>query len=104
MKFELYLVLQGKESEYGPTPKPMVLGNVKLTKGKPSVNADEIAIKLTGTVPDALFRKPTLSASISVPDIAEPVVDADMQQEIAELLKDQMGINLVISAPEVGGE
>lgn len=104
MKFELYLVLQGKEMKYTLEPRPFELGSARLTKGKPATKSDEVAIKLSGSIPDALFRKPTLHASINVPDIEQPVVDADTQAEIAELLKDQMGINLVISAPEVSGE
>jgi len=100
MNASFYLVIQGKEAKYGSVPREILLGGVRTCKTKPSLGADEIAVKVELAIPDSLFRKPTLVASITVPDIGEPVVSADFSERLSELVREQMGVTLNILAQE----
>ena len=95
-----YLIIQGKESRYGSEPRAIELAGIRTAKKKPAVGADEIAVRVELSIPDSLFRKPTLVASITMPDISEPMVTADFSTRLTELVRDQMGITLHIHPAE----
>jgi hypothetical protein len=97
MKASFFLVVQGCEKQFGNL-RAMSVGTIKTTKNKPSLASDEICVKLYLDIPDALFRRPTLVASITVPDIAEPVVSADFADRLSDLVREQMGVTLHIEA------
>ena len=64
-------------------------GSARITKGKPSLDWDEVAIQLDIELPDALFNKPRLEAKLTVPDEAAVAgtiksVVADNVQEAIE--------------------
>ena len=69
---------------------------------KPSTKPNEVAIKITLVLPDALFEKPQLTARIEIPNdaVTQPNLSADVQDNIAEALSEQLGINVSISVPE----
>lgn len=100
MKANFYLIIEGKrKSNYANDRR---LGTIRVSKGKPSTGADEIALSLNLDIPDALFAKPTLEASIKVPDKGQhgPVITAEVCENIAAIIKEQTGITLNIRAPE----
>jgi hypothetical protein len=95
---EFYLVIGQKFSAAGHqvgTP------TIRTAKKKPHCASDEVAIALHLVLPDALFKKPSLQASIVVPDDQVPtVITTELSENIAAALKEQFGITLNISAPE----
>ncbi|EDY85353.1 hypothetical protein GP5015_1593 [gamma proteobacterium HTCC5015] len=100
MNLSCFLVIQGKKPKYGPNKEHQrVAGNVKVTKTKPSVSSDEIALKLNLVVPDSLYYKPTLEATIAVPNEVEhgPVITTEVADNIGQIVREQTGITLEIS-------
>ena len=101
MKVACYLVVQGRIPKYGPDREfRREAGTVKLTKTKPHTAKDEIAVKLDIEIPDALYFRPTLEAKISVADNASygAVISTEVTDNIAEIIKQQTGFTVHISA------
>jgi len=74
-------------------------GSVKTVKSKPSLGSDEIAIAMNMTIPDALFRKPQLCASIVVPDEAavEKTISAVTVDNFKEAITQAVGLPVQIT-------
>lgn len=69
--------------------------SARLTQKRPALRSGEIAMELNVSVPAALFRRPTLSASISIPDnLPEPSISAEVQDGIAAALSEQLGVQV----------
>lgn len=76
--------------------------SARVTAKAPSLGPGEIAMELSVSVPAALFRRPTLSASISIPDnLPEPVISAEVQDRIAATLSDQLGVQVHLTVQGV---
>ena len=68
---------------------------------RPSVGPGEVSMQLDVDVPDALFKRPTLRASVKVPNgAAPPVIDSLVQDNIAEVLSKQLGIAVHVYCDE----
>lgn len=103
MKLKCYLVVQGRKPEYGLNREiKREAGAIRLTKKKPSTASDEIAVCLDIEIPDNLFIKPTLHASVSVPD-GPPhggIITADVADNIAAIIHQQTGFSVSVTAPQ----
>lgn len=64
-------------------------GRVRTLKGKPHLGWDDIAIYVTMDVPIDLFKRPTLSAQITIPEDKVPAthIDAETVNNLEEILK-----------------
>lgn len=77
--------------------------NVKLTntlKGKMPSNA--VVMKLNLQLPESLFKKPQLQASIKIneEDVSKPVINAQTLDNIREVLNKQLGVDVTIQHVE----
>ena len=74
-------------------------GKVRLTKTRPALEWNEIAIHLNLSLPEMLFKRPLLSASVIVGD--EAVRPVEISPEIlintAELIEQQTGLKVELS-------
>ncbi|MEK9751617.1 MAG: hypothetical protein VW338_00175 [Rhodospirillaceae bacterium] len=70
-----------------------------LTK-KPDTASNEVAIRIALDLPDTLFERPQLEARISVPgdSLGAPLIAADVQENIAAILTEQLGMRVRLSA------
>lgn len=68
-------------------------GNVKLTRTEPDLSRNERAMQMTVAVPLALFKTPTISATMTIaaPDMAVPQIDI---VAAAEALKGVVGCDI----------
>lgn len=74
-------------------------GTAKLTHTRPRMGADDVAIFLEIEIPDALFDKPHLMASIKVPQSAVPSkeITAEVTDNIEEAIKTVTGLEMRVS-------
>lgn len=74
-------------------------GSVKATKNKPSLDWNEISIQMNLVIPDSLFRKPQLSANITIPDEAalSKVISADVQDNVKEAIEQATGMEVKLN-------
>lgn len=75
-------------------------GSVKVTKNKPGLNFDEIAISVNLEVPDAFFHKPQIQATISLPESAatKQSIDAEVLENLEKSIIQNTGIRVQFSA------
>lgn len=68
-------------------------------KSKPSLDWDEIAVKLNLEIPDELFRRPTIEASVKVTDVPNTVYQPDLIIASINDIEQQLGakVNLTVS-------
>lgn len=73
-------------------------GACRITKGKPGLDYNEVAIHLEIDLPDALFRKPRLEAKIKVPDeaAASGVISSVVSDEMKEAIEQATGLTFSI--------
>ena len=81
----------------------------RMLKSMPRLERDEVALQLTVELPDAIFKKPSLSASVVVPEgtVKGPVIDATVVDNIRAVVSRELGVNLSIAPVEptrVNGE
>lgn len=72
---------------------------VKLSKTlKGNMPANAIAIKLNIIIPDAIFKKPQLEATIKIneADVSKPIINAEVLDNIKMALNQNLGIDLKI--------
>jgi len=74
-----YLILKAK-GYYGLS--------ARTTSKAPALAKDEVAVKLSIRVPDALFKRPQLQASIRVPEsaVSAPVISAEVLDNVQQVL------------------
>lgn len=75
---------------------------VRVTKTRPALEFNEVAISLSLELPDALFRKPQLQASIVIPkEAAAPQqIEADVVNNVREAIEQASGMEVKISFVE----
>lgn len=74
----------------------------RLAIRRPSLDAGEVAVEMTVALPRALFTRPALRARIEVPEgAAPPVISADVTDNIAAALSQQLGVRVEIIGPDV---
>lgn len=78
-------------------------GTVKTTKNRPNLNWNEIAIQMNLTLPNQLFEKPQLQATIVIPEnaAAPKEVDVATADNIREAIEEAVGmeVRLTIENP-----
>ena len=99
MKFSCYLVIGAARNRYtsdSTRDDYLTAVGLKVTQKKPTTRGAEIAVKINLSIPNALFAKPTLEANIEVPtpDAFGPIIPADVQDNLANVLSEQLGYNV----------
>lgn len=74
-------------------------GGCRITKTYPRLEWHEIAIQLHLNIPDELYRKPQLSASISVDPkaVQTPEIGCEVISNIEEAIKQHTGVEVKLS-------
>lgn len=73
-------------------------GSTRITKKRPGLDWDEIAIALDLEIPDQIFRKPHLSAEITIPDEAAmpSVIDAAVSENVRDAIEQATGLEFAV--------
>ena len=71
-----------------------------LTKKKPNLDADQVAVKVSVSLPVSLFVRPALEATLTVPpgSVAPPVIDLEIHDTVEEVLRDRTGFDVRVCA------
>lgn len=63
----------------------------------PQLRPGEIVVNLDIDVPESLFRKPSLTAKITIPEAQHPsVITASVKADVAQALSDRLGLEVSI--------
>ena len=79
-----------------PAGKP----TVRTTKSRPALEAHEVSLEINLSLPRGLFVRPALRANLTVPEGSAPInITPDLASNIADVVRDQLGIVLHVQAP-----
>ena len=69
---------------------------IRVVKSQPALDFNEIAVKLNIEIPDELFSKPRLEATINVPKdaVSAPVIEAEVIDNIQDIIKKNTGLEV----------
>lgn len=91
MVIDQYLIISEGKKKWNP--------NVKLVKTlKGNMPSNAIALKLNIDIPDSIFKRPQLQASIKIneEDISKPVINGEVLDNIKEVFKQQLGVEVTL--------
>lgn len=94
MRIQKYLVISALRGRYGGfTPK------VELKEREPKLEGNEVAVSLSIEVPDAFFKRPTLEATLSIPEAAVPAlrIHPSTIENTERLIRDATGLTMKVS-------
>jgi hypothetical protein len=76
----------------------------RLSLKAPAIKAGEVPVKLTIRVPETLFERPQLQATVTIPPecVTPPVLDAKVMDNVREVLQKQTGMDIRVSVVENG--
>lgn len=68
-------------------------------KSKPSLDWDEIAVKINLEIPNELFQRPTIEATVKVTDVPNTAYEPELVIDSIKDIEQQLGakINLTVS-------
>lgn len=77
-------------------------GNVRLAEREPKMMGNEVALRLAIELPNQLFVRPILEASMKVPAEAVPKtkINTTVTDNIQKIIKEAIGLNMVVSIIE----
>ena len=102
LKRKVYLIVGAKYSSWGRL-EGLNLPRIASAKNNkpPATKQGEVAIELNIELPEALFKKPSYSATIAVPEgAASSKISADVISNIEQLVNEATGLTLTIDALE----
>lgn len=93
MDISVYLVLARVKGRYGWGL------DARVAKKSPRLAPNEVAVELNIKVPEALFSRPALRASVVVADsaVSAPVIDAAVVSNAEQVLRDQLGLDVQLT-------
>lgn len=99
MRISTYLVIKKSGNQYYPKYYPKYRVS-KTTTSSPSLESNEVAIKVSVSLPDTVFDRPAFQAEIDVPEEAvnKPVISADVIDNVQEIIKQNTGFDVKLEA------
>jgi hypothetical protein len=94
MNIEKYLVVTAVKSRYGG-----YTARVELREREPKLKGDQLSLLLRLEVPNALFERPKLRATMKVPDEAVPQVNItpEITTNIEAIIRERTGLEMVVT-------
>ncbi len=102
MKISQYIIVKGKKKG---TYSYRTYSS-RMSKTNPKLDADEVAVKVTLELPDAIFDKPTFEAKINVPEdaVSRPVIESSVIDNVQEIIKQNTGFEVRLEVVEKSPE
>lgn len=95
MEISCFLIVSEGKKRYSP--------NIKIVKSlKGNMPSNAVAIKVNLNLPDSIFKKPQLQATIKIDesDVSKPVIDAKVLDNIKAEMSKYLGIDMSINIVE----
>ncbi len=101
MRIDKWLVIQGRKGRYNS-----ITTSTRLVEREPTLQGNEIAVRLVIEVPDEFFKRPILRAELSIPDTAVPKVNitTEVTDNVEKIIKETTGLEMRVSLVPVVDE
>jgi hypothetical protein len=94
MEAVVWLRIEGKKGRYGT---PWVPGTIAVAKSKPSPRDNEVAVKITLEIPDAVFDEPVFEAKLKLPETTRNFPEkTEIAQHLGAALSEKMGFRVKV--------
>lgn len=89
-----YLIISAQKSRYGGLRE-----KTRLAERVPTLEGNEISLRLELDIPDAVFQRPQLEARMTIPDTAVKDINItpDITDNISQIIKEATGLTMVVS-------
>lgn len=75
--------------------------SVRVTKQKPSLEKNEVPVKMELRLPTSLFKRPQITAEITIPETSAPAsISAEVADNIADIIRTETGLNVTLKVGE----
>ena len=93
MNISQYIIIKGTKRNSYSTYRTYTS---RMTMNSPALKSDEVAVKVSIELPDALFERTALQANIKVPNdvVSQPVITADVIDNVQEIIKQNTGFDV----------
>lgn len=90
-KYTGYMICKRPKNRFAKT-------STRYTATPPTVLKDEIAVKVSIEIPESLFVRPQLHATISLKDVPpKDLITTEVARNIEDIIKDSLGITIKIA-------
>ncbi len=98
MIIEKYLVISATKRNKWSSFNP----KIKIMERVPTLKGNEVSLRLKLELPDAMFERPQLEATMSVPIDAVPEIKitSDVTDNIEKIIKETIGLTMNVSVIE----
>lgn len=96
--FEGYVAVTCAGARKHPNVPGFWKTTAKLSKGKPRLDSDSVAVKVRFELPASLFQEPALEAKITVPEsaVSPAKIDMELCSNLEELIQKNTGFNVTV--------
>lgn len=100
MQVSQYLVIKRTGSRYAQRY------STRVTKSSPSLDSNEIALKINVVLPDTIFDKPLLEAKVVIPEeaVSKPAIEASVIDNVEQIIKQNTGFEVKLEVVDSRGE
>lgn len=97
MKTEFWLAMSAKKSRYNETYESS--GVAKVSKNKPTVGPNTVAVKVDLEIPDAYFERPQFNLLLKLPEPPKKDlgIHPELQDDLEEAISEEMGVKVHLS-------
>jgi hypothetical protein len=80
-------------------------GSISVSKGKPDLNFDQVAVHLQIELPDILFKKPQITATLKVDegDATPLIINAETSNNVKDAIETVTGIKVLLKVENPDG-
>lgn len=78
-------------------------GTVSVSKNRPNLDFDQVAVQCHLELPDVLFQKPQITAQIQVPEnkVQPFTIDADTSNNVKDAIETATGLQVKLSVEQL---
>lgn len=103
IEVDCYIVVEQRFKDRYGSIQPEGRPSLRVTKGKPALERDEVPVRVTISIPRAYWIRPAIHASVTLPDIEHDAqlklaVAEDVGRQISEAMS--MKVDVRVIAPE----
>lgn len=93
MLLDKFIIIEGRTNRWGN-----ITLHARMVEKTPKLKGNEVALRLQMNLPEALFKRPTLIAKMTIPDEVVPQVDIspEVTANIEEIIKNSTGLTMSV--------
>jgi len=90
------MILTGSKRNSWSSP---TISKIEIRERKPTLNGNQVALRMILDIPSALFERPVLEAKMVIPEAAVPQsnITVEVTTDIEKIIKERTGLDLKVN-------